>query len=362
MMHQLKIGQIPLPAIYIVQGKSEVDAVRKRGIPYIVKPRGWSDDKLVKAVLFNTLVQKFPHIKWTEVLHMTKRTADQVEVVTPVTADYRCTEGEDPFDIAPDESMQQTDGGEYRPSDGGFDGDNPDLCNDPGFDHLTIDEFIGDTLYHVSIEELQALHCLPVFLDDIADAIRQNLIGTEWMAGWNKKLQCDMGRYQLGQQARNLIIVDVSGSIPSGVAGTMVTLCETMRSQCDADLIITGNRSWWYPNGEPLPSPDRLRATIGGCNECVQFYKILREHVIGRHWGNIIVFGDQDAPEDSRFSRDQATWLKPEDAGHNTQVDNLLAYHTYKNVVPGYGLWVETLCPGVNTTVNNEWCKCMTNR
>lgn len=358
MMHQLKIGQVPLPTIYVVQKKDEIEAARRHGIPYIVKPRGWSDDKLVKAVLFKTLRDKFPHIDWVKALHITASSASNVEVVVPVSSAYRCTDGEDPFDLPPDESMQVTEDGGYRPSDGGFDGDNPDL-EDPGFDHLTIDEFIGDTLYQVSIEELQALRCLPVFLDDIADAIRQNLIGTEWMAGWNKKLACDMGRYQLGQQARNLIIVDVSGSIPSGVAGTMVTLCETMRSQCDADLIITGNRSWWYPNGEPLPSPDRLRATIGGCNECKQFYKILREHVIGRHWGNVIVFGDQDAPEDSRFARHKETWLKPEDAGHNTQIDNLLAFHTYRDAVPGYGLWVETLCPGVPTTTNKEWNKCM---
>ena len=348
-MYKLRIGMLPLPDIYIAENKVDVVNARHYGIPYIIKPKGWTEEKLLKAIMYYTLCKKFPDIKWKEVLHITPRSANAL-VVHEVSSDYRCTDGT--FNGGTSESLEVTDDGQYRPSDGGYEGDNDDI----EWGTTTIDDCIGDTLWHVSIEELQALKLLPKFMDDITDAIKVNLYNTAWMDGYNKKLGVPVGYYQGGTEAPNLIVLDVSGSIPSGVAGTMVTLIDTIRSQCNADLIITGWRSEYYASGTELPTPDDLRQWIGGCNECKQFYKILRQHVLGRHWGNVIVFGDYDAPDDARFEKYKATWLKDDDFGH-TRIDNLMAFHTYRDDVPGYGLWVQKMCPDVPVSYNSEWSK-----
>ena len=345
-MYQLKIGQLPLPTIMVTTSYADKAKARNMGIPFIAKPASWSDEKLVKAVLYSTLVKKFPHIRWRDVLGVRTSPKVNVPAIHEVESTYRVNGG---HDNQTSEKMEVTVDHEYRFTGGGDE-------EEFEFEEQSIDDCIGDTLWNVSIEELQALKCLPMFMDDIASAIKTNLYNQAWMDGYNKKLGIPTGSYLGGQDAPNLIILDTSGSIPSGVAGTMVSLIDTIRSQCNANLIITSHSSWWYEAGDELPSPDSLRGAIGGCNECVRFYKILREHVLGKHWGNVIVFGDYDAPEAMRFESDKNHWLKPGELA-STKVDNLMCFHTHKQEVPGYGLWVKDACPNVPITINHTWTK-----
>lgn len=349
-MYQLKIGQLPLPTIMVVTGGVEITKVRNMGIPYIVKPATWDDEKLVKAVLYHTLKEKFPHIKWHEILGIRRAPMVNMPVTNEVEPAYRVNGG---HSTSTSEEMEVTKDNEYRFTGGGEE-------EEFQFEESSIDDCIGETLWGVSVEELQALKCLPMFMDDIATAIKTNLYNQAWMDGYNKKLGIPSGSYLGGQDAPNLIILDTSGSIPSGVAGTMISLIDTIRSQCNANLIITSHSSWWYETGEELPSPDMLRGAIGGCNECVRFYKILREHVLGKHWGNVIVFGDFDAPESSRFQRYDEHWLKPGELA-STKVDNLMCFHTCYRAVPGYGRWVEDACPNVSISYNTKWTRAMYN-
>lgn len=348
-MYQLKIGMVPLPTIMVVQGPREIEKVRHLGIPYIVKPRYWTEEKLIKAVLYNTLREKFPHIKWRQLLGVSTVPDINVPKTEEVAPLWRENDG---HSAETDETRWVSD--DYRPTAGGSE-------EEFEFTEMGIDDCIGETLWGVSIEELQALKCLPTFMDDIAEAIKTNLYNQAWMDGYNKKLRTPTGNYLGGQDAPNLIILDTSGSIPSGVAGTMVSLIDTIRSQCNANLIITSHSSWWYGAGEELPSPDELRGAIGGCNECVRFYKILRGHVLGKHWGNVIVFGDQDAPEAARFIGDKEHWLKPGELA-STRIDNLMCFDTFKPRIPGYGLWVKEACPNVPVTYNISWIMDMERR
>lgn len=352
-MHQLKIGNIPLPTIFVCE-RLETKKCRELGIPYIIKPTGWSDEMLIKAVLWRPLYTKFPHLPWDKILGF--RSEPKINVVVPktvlVSSDYRESPGEYDLGMVSD-SMEISD--DYRMTGGGRE----DECHvETMWEREGLWKWMGCGEWQVDIETLQQLHLLPTFLDDVATAIKRNLIGLQWADGWNKKLDCNMGRYDSGTEAPNLIVLDVSGSIPRGVSATMVTLIDTLRTQANADLIITGHLSQYWKSGESLPDPRKLAQIVGGCNERSQFYRILRKHILGRHWGNVIVFGDNDAPSDDRFDRHGcANDVLEVNELQKTRIDNLLAFHTSKHLVPGYGLWAEKCVNAANITYDTSWVK-----
>lgn len=370
-MYQLKIGTLPLPKLYVCEDWAEAEQARSMGVPYLVKPYGWDDQKLVKAVLWRTLMRKFPYIRWHDVLGLDGCEVQETMVSLPeepddwqpktgkireVEAIHRVNPGIDTCGSS-DEAMEITTTDEYRTVEGGLDEDDTfDKVVD--YKQASLDDYIGDLGWYVNIEELQALHVLPTFLDDVAEAVKVNLMNTMYIDGYNKKLECNLGAWSGSSQAPNLIILDVSGSIPSGVAGTMVSLIETLRSQANADLIITSRRSVYYPAQTELPNADKLAYLIGGCNECNQFYAILRDHILGRHWGNVIVFGDQDAPTRNditrNFKKTGGKMLKANEL-QSTRIDRIMAFHTYRLDVPGYGLWAVDACPKAEIVYNDSW-------
>lgn len=395
-MYQLKIGTIPLPKLYVCS-RSEARECRKLGIPYIIKPDSWSDEKLVKAVLLRTLMQKFPYIKWLEVLNLhpnslasynkfkinvphvvvdepdnirNEAIEDNMLDDEPVVGTFLYVEPETRINPGCDRGfssieMEYTDEGEYRETGGGLDPE--DTLDFSPQSHIewhneSVDSYIGDLGHYVNIEELQSLRLLPTFLDDIANAIKLNLMNAAWCDGYNKKLDCNVGNWQGTDQAPNLIILDVSGSIPRGVAGTMISLIETLRHQANADLIITSTRSEYWPANTELPTPDQLSRLIGGCNECVQFYSILREHILGKHWGNVIIFGDMDSPLRHDIQLDVKNGLTQNidlKELQSTRIDRIMAFHTRWKAVPGYGLWAVDACPKAEIVFNTNWVDSM---
>ena len=377
-MYQLKIGTIPLPKLYVCS-REEAKECRRLGVPYIIKPPTWSDEKLIKAVLWRTLNKKFPYIKWKSLFAMSDREVNKLNIFVPhevedepvhaeqvlVPAEHRDNPGVDTCGLtSPD--MEVTEDANYRSTGGGLDAEDKvdwSASSHIEWDRQNMDQYIGDLGYYVNVEELQQLRLLPTFLDDIANAIKLNLQSAAWMDGYNKKLDCNVGHWQGADQAPNLIILDTSGSIPSGVAGTMISLIETLRHQCNADLIITSGRSeYWAANSE-LPDPDKLSYLIGGCNECVQFYDILRKHILGRHWGNVIIFGDQDSPLRGDIQRavvkgyTENITLKEL---QSTRIDRIMSFHTYSSTkVPGYGLWATDADPKAEVVYNCRWVDSM---
>ena len=372
-MHKLKIGTVQLPTVYVVDQRSEIGECRRLGVPYIIKPRGWSDEKLIKAVLWRTLHKRFPDINWRKMLGFDRDPKVNVKVPVKqeqelpgekvqVEARERTAPSYDqgPGLTSPD--MEVSDG--YRETAGGMDDDEMTFKQklaEPDWQTVGVDDYLGEQAFGVSIEELQALKVLPVFMDDIANAVKLNIMNTCWIDGYNKKLGIPIGHYKGTDQAPNLIILDTSGSIPSGVAGTMVSLIDTLRSQANADLIITSGQSVWYPSGTELPSPDDLAYLIGGCNEARQFYKIIKDHVLGKHWGNVIVFGDYDAPTQKRFRHQQENAIQNSDL-QSTRIDRIMAFHTYAKEVPGYGLWARNAAPKAELVINTAWVDDMRSR
>lgn len=348
-MYRLKIGGLALPPLYICESRRDATECKKKGVPYLIKPKSMDSAELIKWALLTTLRSKFPHINWFGVLGIERNKRKELIVKVPgcnamahsFTGSNDGTAGDVIVDQAED----------TRSFLGGFDDGEDDYADRP------LGSYIGDFSAEVKIEELQALHLLPTFLDDVAEAIRRNLYGLEWSEGYNKKYGVPIGNFDTAYEAVNLMILDVSGSIPRGISSTMLTLIDTLRTQANADLIITGSCSKFWRAGDELPDPQWIRNRIGLGNEASQFYSILKKEYANRKIGNLICFGDDDCPEWYEAFNVEKCELKDSDLS-GTTVENMLSFHTCSNKTPGYAKWAKELgCK--SEVINSSWCRYM---
>ena len=359
MMHRLQVGGLPLPEVYVARTRSEAKTLADAGIPYI--KTNLPDIDIVKVILYRILKKRFPHIKWAKVLGVVPST--RLNVIVPggkvecAGTDDTGIEPEIPGDREPrDEKghMVSDIAEDYREfSSHGRD--------DPADRYIKVDEYCYDEASHVNIETLQKLGFLPRFMDDAVDAIRLNLEDRmRWRECWNKRLGAAVGDVGYGFDAANLIILDISGSIPEGISATMLQLIESLRMQTNAEVIITGSHSMYWGDGEELPEPEWIRNHIGYGNESGEFFKILREHIAGRHFGNVISFGDNDCPnydwESLRFRRVDTIETPPL---CGTRVDRVMHYHTTRQMETGYARWVKEISPDAEQVIDTSWCEVM---
>ena len=370
-MHRLQVAGLPLPEVYVCRTKADAMTLADAGIPYI--KTNMKDIDIVKVILYRILKDRFPYIKWHHILgaSCTRR----LNVIVPGHKVQDEGEGDgDPigtFSIAsvgiPDDGEQGgTEGPEEEEDAGKGHGesliaeDYREFCNQGVEDVqdrvVPVDDFCFDEASHVNVETLQALGFLPKFMDDAARAIRINFENRmRWRECWNKRLGAAVGDVDYGFEAANLIILDISGSIPEGISATMLRLIDSLRTQTNAEVIITGSTSMYWGDGEELPEPEWIRQHIGYGNEAEEFFKILRAHVAGRHFGNVISFGDNDSPY-YRFSRDDTPERNPL---VGVRVDRVMHYHTTFERETGYARWVKIFCPDAEQVIDTSWCEVM---
>lgn len=367
-MRLLKYPGIKLPRVYVTDDRSEAIVMRESGIPYILTSD--SDDTIVLCVLYHWLSERFPHIRWREQLGLRRVRS----YVVHVPGDRATEEDVESLEerVVSDDSELTLDAGEEEDVETSDDEATlHDVADDVreftgtqgnarSEEIVSLTDFMADELSMVNVEQLQALGMLPAFLSDVTDAIRTNLLSSmRWRDGWNKRLGCALGDFSVGDKAPNLIILDISGSIPSGISSTMLKLIDTLRGQAEADLIVTGGSSYYWPADAELPSPEWIRANVSRSNEAVMFYRILRERLAGRHFGNVISFGDNDAPANFGY------WGRERDddsCGIGIQVDRVMHFHTWRPRKTGYAEWVHVANPNVEAVYDTSWCRMMDDR
>ena len=368
-MRLLKTGGIPLPEIYICESSLDAMKLRGTGIPYIISKL--DDLDIVKLILRTTLERKFPHIDWKEVLGI--KTRRRLNVIVSGSTE-ECPNYMD------DQAIDDTD----DQDDSLLEVNNPDSCDhemseiassDRNFggvhgytgineERIPVDEYCADEAASVNIEQLQELGLLPKFMDDIATAIRMNLEGSmRWMDSWNKRLGACVGNMVYTESLPNLIILDVSWSIPEGISATMLELIETLRDRAEADLIVTGGTSKYWSRDEELPSPSAIRGMIPRSNESTHFAQILREEISGRKFGNVISFGDYDNPYGYGMLQGNDFTITDDFTRtfglQGTEVKRCLHYHTIDKTWTGYAKWCKAISPTCEEVFDNTWCKVM---
>lgn len=323
MLRELKLGIKKFPRLFLADNQTDADIARENGLPYLIIPSGEDEDWVVKCLLLSLAEKMMPGVDWAKLWGITRSDLDWCEDGTTINAAGR--KGET---------------AEY-----------------------SVKKYLATTKAKVDLEELEALKLLPKFLADITDCIRLNLADLNWQDGYNRKLGLCCGSWNPTNEAGSLIILDISASIPVGISSTMLYLIDTLRHRTNAELIITGGSSMYWSINDPLPTPQEIRKSIPRSNESSQFQEILRTKISGRHWGNVISFGDDDDPWWASYLDPQGSpWINPETeqdvwvAMEGTVVDHLWSYHTWaRGKTTGYARCLKPFAK--EESFDCSWCK-----
>lgn len=380
MLQRVQIEGIKLPRIYIAETQQDVSQAQEHGMPYVHWKYGV--DEFLKFILRPTLEKKFPGIKWNEVLGR-KRTfkpkvnvcsgngydpkieeadlvtnAEEVNIKTNFSAPVHSEFGDIDHDFDGEDSWQM----EACPAETEryFSHSGEEVTYDNTYTKQDLFDFMGDLTACVNVEALQKLKLMPQFIGDIVDCIKVNHAAQlHWREGYNKKLRSAVGTYGATPQLPNLIILDISASIPRGISATMLTLIDTLREQVNADLIITAACSRFYPNGTELPLPEELRSIFPLGNESAQFLSILTEHLQGKHYGHVFSFGDNDTPN-YKMMEDQPTRYSL----LGCRIEKVHHYHTGRFWCgedewrrTGYAKWCHMLASQPEVEYDSTWCR-----
>lgn len=290
---------IDWPKIVVVESPKDVITP---GIPYVVA--NYDDDRiLLFRVLIPELEKKYPQFDWKEI--------------------YREQAGDWSSDSQNDELM--------------------DLSRD--FDTS------------IDINVLLDLKMLPQFFGEIEELVRTNVTNSfYWEDGYNKKTGLCTGQLMPAGMKRNLIVLDISSSIPDGLSAGLLTMLKTMTEVANADAIITGGTSYFFSNME-LRSLDihKVREMIPRSNESEMFIDILKHR--NMDYKNVIAFGDSDNPCSNVYGYYDMLKQNHFDAEnfYNFFVGTYDVYGNRYECLAGYGRW----CVGKHTEIhhNTSWVK-----
>lgn len=209
-----------------------------------------------------------------------------------------------------------------------------------GKGNLTLEAFVEDQ-YLVNFDKLAELKVLPVWLNDLRASIETNIINEVMFdpTAFNKQLGLNVGSAGLKVNKKNLLILDVSASMPDGVVKTITNLAKLMSKRFYADVIVTGGQSYFvdYEEVQKVSIVD-MAAKAGRSNEGEMYKKIM---LMSKDYGTVISFGDDDNP-----GREIPT---------NFKIENLYSLHTNGNRssrVTGYACCLK---PSNKTIIVKDW-------
>lgn len=284
MIQKIISTRVELPPIWLIEDQKDFDTLPK-GLPFIIAPK--EELPFIRTFLeFQTLLKSCKKtglpIKW---LDMLKRIGYGTNLRNYVLSS----------------------GGEY------------DFDNSGAYP-LDLDDFVEDQ-YLVDFDRLSELKILPVWLDDLRSSIETNIINevTFDPCAFNKQLGMNVGAGAIKTNMKNLLILDVSGSIPKGVVVTITNLAKLMSKKFYADVMITSGKTVLidYDN---VPDSDiiQIAKDSGGGNEGQMYRKIVGEP---KHYNTVVAFGDNDCPK--QYGREDRSELIPK-----FTIETLYSLHT----------------------------------
>lgn len=210
----------------------------------------------------------------------------------------------------------------------------------------SISNFINDISYKVDLDVLKNLKLLPEWFKTIEENININILDSINYnpSLYTKKLDLMLGGIELSHPSRNVIIIDISGSIPKGVSSTILTYAKTFAEKFYADLLITGSKSTLYDyNKLDSLNIDDIYMENGMDNDQYYYKNIMKEH---RKYNTVLVFGDYHNPGQTwSNSFNKRTKIIPIDEGKklcNWEIENIISFHMDNSEeLAGYSIWFE---------------------
>ena len=328
-MELLKSKKLELPTVYFITDRSEIKDV-PIGIPFIY------GDEVVKKDMIRLLEY--------EVLY-------QAAIKTGFPFNFKRILAENGYEDLYKFSYDHPAYIDYSDSDtikDDFDVETKgsSICHGGSFN-----EFVKDSSAYVDIETLKNLNIFPTWLSKVEDAISTNIhnFATYNSNMYNKKLEGMYGGIDMKPPNKNLIIIDISGSIPRAVSTTCLTLAKHLAETFYSDLLITGSKSTLYSYEEILELDiKRLYDDNGMDNDQEYFRKLVISDE--RHYQTAIVFGDNHHPGMRWSNEYNKEAIKISDADGvklcKWKIDKLISFHTEnskrsynKNQIAGYARW-----------------------
>lgn len=211
-----------------------------------------------------------------------------------------------------------------------------------------ISDYLVDISYQVDIEYLKNLNILPTWFTDIETAVKENILNSIVYnpSLYNKKLDLCSGGVDLTTPEKNLIIIDISSSIPRSISEAILLLSKTMSSQFYADLLITGSKSTLYDYTE-IDSLDvqKVYSDNGMDNDQVWFKDLVSNTY--RKYNTVICFGDNhSASMKWKNEFNQGTKDIKIETGKKLckwEVKQIMSFHTTSDTeLAGYADWFST--------------------
>lgn len=284
MIKKITSKRVELPPIFLIEDEEDFKVLPK-GIPYIIGKQSelaFITVFLEFQVLYKSCLNTKIPIKWLECLKKLGYNSNR--------------------------TYELYSGGEY--SEGGSDKY-----------AISIDNFVEDQ-YFVNFDKLSDLKILPKWLDDIKTSIETNIIDevTFDPTAFNKQLGLNIGYGNIKHNMKNLLILDISSSMPKSVVLSITNLAKLMSKKFYADVMLTGKRTHLI-DYEDVPNTDIVGAVreYGGGNEGIMYMEIVKEP---KEYSTVISFGDNDSPNSSY----NGVQLK-----NNFKCELLYSLHTEKN-------------------------------
>lgn len=205
-------------------------------------------------------------------------------------------------------------------------------------------KFVKDTAAMVNIETIKELKIIPTWVDeDLEGAVKTNITNfltfNPYM--YSKKLDGMYGGIELTCPKRNLIIIDISGSIPKAVSSTCLTLANHLAQTFYSDLLITGSKSTLY-NYEEIYKLDvnTIYEENGMDNDQKYFIDLITSEE--KQYETVIVFGDNHTFR-QRWNNEYNKGTKEYTVEKGKEMckwkcKKLICFHTTSSTqIPGYG-------------------------
>jgi len=306
MIQQITSKKVELPVIFLIEDEADFQQLPK-GLPYVIGKQSelpFITLFLEFQVLYRSCMKTLIPIKWLDCL--TK--------------------------IGYGNSLRK-----YELKSGGVYG-----AGDNGQYLLKKEDFITDQ-YLVDFDKLSELKILPVWLEDLKASIETNIIDEVMFdpTGFNKQLGMNIGAAGLKHNLKNLLILDISSSMPKSVVLTITNLAKLMSKKFYADVILTGRRSYLV-DYEEVPNTDIVGAvaSYGGGNEGDMYKEIVKQP---KEYGTVISFGDNDCPGIEKGDKDM-----------NFKVHTLYSLHTEGNRTSNITGYARGFDP-VETFIVKDW-------
>lgn len=332
-MKLLESTKVQLPKIFFVSDRKDIEKI-PIGIPFIfgdLEAENYLVRLLEYEVLYQSALKSGYPFNFRQILEDNGYSLKQFEYQDPLYLDYK-TEGLDgeTFDT----------GSAEHPGEG-------------------IREYVKDSAAYVDIEKLKELNVFPLWLNDVEKAILTNIHNFSVFNNnmYNKKLEGMYGSLEFTSPKRNLIIIDISGSIPKAVSSTTLALAKNLSETFYADLLITGSKSTLYQYEELYKlNVETIYEENEMDNDQAWFKKLVTQEE--KHYKTAIVFGDNHSPcyaWKNKFNKGCKS-ISREDGKKlcKWKIEKLISFHTSSSTInAGYADWFTP----TETQYISDWVK-----